>query len=252
MKTPVLIAARNEANHIGTTLHNLDRVSEPIVLLNGCSDKTGRIAEHFGATVIDLGAEGKLPAIQEGIRYLGSRALEPFLTLDADSHPVFMKSWIPALETGRKRLSPHLPAVVTGPSIYTDMGLVGGAYKTLADLKALVGHSRSNYDGPFCGRNMLLDIKNEETLDRVLALPHYWPGMDVAMKDAIIQNGGETLKLIRPDAAVFTSGDRYPSLKERISLGRAATTNKVFDSYVEDSAPGSIPYPPLLRFQKRS
>ncbi len=79
-KTPVIIAAFNEERYIGGTLQALPAAEvEPIVAVNGSTDSTAEIARSFGATTLEFEDQGKLPAQQAALRYLGDRALEPVL-----------------------------------------------------------------------------------------------------------------------------------------------------------------------------
>lgn len=76
MKTPVIIAAYNEAELIGKCLSHLDRDQvEPIVSVNGSTDATAEIARGFGVKVLDRPEQGKLPAIQDALKLLGRTAI---------------------------------------------------------------------------------------------------------------------------------------------------------------------------------
>src|SRR5438874_618123 len=90
MSVLIIIAARNESRHVGESLDALSQQTynvEPIVVVNGSADKTADIARTAGAFVLES-EEGKMRAIQAGLRYLGRRALEPLLILDADTRPL--------------------------------------------------------------------------------------------------------------------------------------------------------------------
>ena len=74
MKTPVLIAARNEAVTVGRLLERLPAdLVEPIVIANGCTDDRAAVAQSFGAVVLEREEPGKLPALQDGVRHLAER-----------------------------------------------------------------------------------------------------------------------------------------------------------------------------------
>jgi glycosyltransferase involved in cell wall biosynthesis len=92
-KTPrfsVVIPARDEEQRIGACLASIDAASgggdaystEAIVVLNRCSDGTGKIARAAGARTIDAGGKNL-----SAIRNAGARAArgEILVTIDADS-----------------------------------------------------------------------------------------------------------------------------------------------------------------------
>jgi glycosyltransferase involved in cell wall biosynthesis len=118
MNIPIIIAARNESQQIGETLDVLSRQThtvEPIVIVNGSTDRTADIARMAGARVLES-EEGKMPAIQAGLRYLANRAFEPLLILDADSKPL-SKNWSERLTSELRNLPEEQPAIVWGPYI---------------------------------------------------------------------------------------------------------------------------------------
>ena len=101
MRTPVIIPARQEEVVIDRTLETLDAsTTYPYVVVNGRPDKTADIARSFGAEVIDSD-EGKMLAIQKALAHIASRdasiVLSSIHILDADSYPIFPKSWSPIL-----------------------------------------------------------------------------------------------------------------------------------------------------------
>jgi glycosyltransferase involved in cell wall biosynthesis len=85
--TSIIVAAHNEATVIGRCLDALLREASPgefdvIVVANGCTDETARIAaERAGVRVLDLATPGKVGALNAGdevaLRY-------PRIYLDAD------------------------------------------------------------------------------------------------------------------------------------------------------------------------
>ena len=94
MKTPVIIPAYNEELNIKTTLDSLPAdLVEPYVMVNGSTDKTAQIAELTGAKVFNLIEQGRLPAVQYGLRQLGKLALEPLFMIDADTRLQFPNRW---------------------------------------------------------------------------------------------------------------------------------------------------------------
>lgn len=242
MNTPVLIAARNEAENIGRTLKCLPRNIEPIVLANGCEDNTVNIARDFGVRVHELDQPGKLPALQQGMKLLGNRALEPFVTLDADTRPLVAQRWINALRVSRDELPKDKPAVVIGGLLLKTKNPVSAALHSAAHARRHFIYSTDPDNGTFSGANMLLNLHDDETLERVLAMPHIWPGEDVALKDVVVDQGGKSLKTLKPCSLAITSGMRFLKMRDRYRLGLEATIQTIHNSYLIDAAPGSVPY----------
>lgn len=241
MATPVLIAARNEAAHIGKTLAALPRNTEPIVIPNGCTDETETIAEQLGVTVIKDSPEGKMPALQLGIRYLGERAAEPFITMDADTRPLLPDVWLKAMLAGRAALDPQRPAVVVGLQLYRGINPFTAGWRNLGYLRDTFKNHTNPYSGAD-GKNMLLDLHDAATVKRILDMPHIWPREDTAIKDEVLDREGSFLKSLNPLTLVLTSGDRYPGLYKRLRLGGRAAGLMVRESYLQEAAPGSVPY----------
>lgn len=221
-------------------LQSMPRDAEPIVVPNGCTDETAVIASQWGATVVEGAPEGKLPALKEGIKHLGDRALEPFITIDADSYPRFSENWLRTMRRARKDLNPHAPAVVTGTFAYNGPDPVTAAWNTAASYRYFFKNRSGN--GIANGRNMLVDLHDEETLEDLLSMEHLWPGEDTAIKDLVIHRGGEWKQLISPLSLVVTSGDRALPIHQRLILGREATNARVMGSYDEEAAPGARSY----------
>ncbi len=233
MRVPVLIAARNEAQTIGRCLERLDRASvEPVVVSNGSTDATARIARSFGAVTFELEKAGKTPALQHGLRYLGERALGPVLYLDADSYPVFPKSWVssmmrPAIETSRS-------AHVSGPFIYSPV-FREGAVRYARQIVEIARVKRSGAETMTFGRNMLSIFGESEVLDNVLHMPNYWPGEDRAIRDACdvqLQTGSV-------HSTVVTSARRLKPLITRLRPNRGSSMTR---EYNDDDIDGAVEY----------
>lgn len=81
----VIIPAHNEGRTIGRLLGKLARpdgdVMEILVVCNGCTDDTARIARDYGATVIELPTPSKREALRHGDHLARSH---PRVYLDAD------------------------------------------------------------------------------------------------------------------------------------------------------------------------
>lgn len=242
MTYPVIIAARNEALHIGRALESLPREAEPIVVVNGCTDTTADIAESFGATVLHS-EEGKMPAIQEGIRHLGQRAADPFITMDADARVMMPGHWLSAMQRERQRLPESAPAIVFGDMVITSgRSLVRAAIKNTRH--QLQNYRTRNFPGRgvFCGANVLIDPHDAYGVEALLALPNLWPCEDVAMKDAILQRGGAVRKSPDPRTAIVREEERTLGILQRLRVGEAGSRAHMRNSYAADAPPGSLPY----------
>ncbi len=239
---PILIPARNEELHIGRALRSLPRNVEPIVLANGSTDATVAIAESFGVEVLEL-PEGKLPSLQFGIRHLGKRATEPFITLDADSAPVFPKLWAKALVNSLKQL-PDSPSIVVGPNIFTEgPGFIADTHLSLQFNWKQMRTRHENFQGRFTGRNMLIRTFDTETTEELLSLDNYWPGEDYAIRDTIVERGGSTYKTQNIFASVVTDAVRYPHISDALSQKKQPMLRKrLRQSYIDDCPPGAKRY----------
>jgi len=82
----IVIPALNEELSIGLVLDAIpqDIVAEVVVVDNGCTDGTARIAAHKGATVLEESRRGYGSACQKGILYLENSPCEILVILDAD------------------------------------------------------------------------------------------------------------------------------------------------------------------------
>lgn len=242
MTTPVLIPAHNEADYITNTLQRLpqDKVT-PIVLANGCTDKTAEIAESFGVTVLVEERQGKFPAVQQALRYLYDKsvALEPILMIDADSAPDFPRKWS---DTMTYPMTGAESAVVTGPIRFTEGEMIMNIYRS-ARLYAKFAQVKLGRIAtlPY-GINMGIKLGNRNMLDAVLDLPHYWPGEDRALADTIEDHEGVFFQRLHPFAAVHSSSRSHMPFRERIAMDREVAKNMNLESYVARGAAGSIPY----------
>lgn len=237
----MLIAARNEANSISRTLEMLTPQADPIVIPNGCTDQTAQVAEQYGATIIQTNIEGKMTALQSGIRYLGKRALEPFLTLDADSRPIFPAWWLGSLLKTRYILPEDEPAVVVGPIVFTSgADPLLNTYRTARTLHRLVATRNNPQEGSFAGGNMLIHTLRDEIVEEILELPQIWPGEDAVIKDVVVESGGNVRKSLNPLASIFSDSSRYPTLRKILAKGRKQTREDFRQTYLDDAPPNSI------------
>lgn len=246
MKTPVIIAAHNEADMVGRTLKNLNATSvEPHVMANGCNDETANIARSYGAITYETSEAGKLPAIQTVLRALGERALDPLLYLDADSYPVFSESWRKHMVSS---LVSHESSAVSGPILLDTAGITGLVY----DAKYYADNLDARRDGyvRFRGANMATYFRREAMLKRVLDLPHIWPGEDCAMELAIKEEGGSSHQIIHPGTLVLTSARYITPLAEIVTQGRVETRKRSLKRYADRAAEGSITFGKYVKKRK--
>lgn len=215
--------------------------AEPIVIPNGCTDKTAEIARNLGATVIELDGEGKMTALQEGMRYLGKRALEPFVTLDADTHPIFSRLWLLSLLKARTSLPENRPAAVTGPIIFSGgPSIFSDAYRTVRDLQMHISNRNNSKNGVMRGANMLIHTRKPQVVEEILELPQIWPGYDGIIKDIVVASGGSIRRSINPGAVVVSDSSRYIGVKQRLLDGYEMTVEKFQQSYFDEAPPNSI------------
>ncbi len=249
MKFPVVIAAHNEQEVIGRTLSRLDAtLFEPVVVANGCTDETANIAKEYGAYVIERQEQGKLPAIQEGLRYLGARALDPVFFTDADSYPLSNKRW-QRIMLGE--VNETTPQIISGPIVHIDgANFASDAVRTV---KRQLDIRRAKHQGlTHCfGANVLSHLKDETVLEAVLDLPHIWPGEDRAIEELVVRSGGEKVQVTDPRASILTSSRYLPPVGHVLRVGKAQARREILDFYDERAAEGSITFGQYTKRRKR-
>lgn len=227
MKTPVIIPAHNEAGYIAGALRSLDAAQvEPIVAINGEQrDVTATVAEQFGATVQVIPEQGQLNAIQRSVECLGDRALEPFLLMDADSHPLRPKEWPQAMLRG---ISPERPEVINGSLILNEVPLYDGLIRSV---KWYVDDERARRNGTARthGANMGLFLRDKQTRQTFCEMPSVHYGNDVYMRETIVAAGGISRQVTHPNALMVTSGRYVQPLWKRVILGQSDFNEKTFN-----------------------
>ena len=257
MSMPVIIPSRDGVQFISGTLNRLPAECAPIVVVNGIEDGTSSIAARFGADVLYIEQEGKMPAIQHGLALLGRAAIEPLVILDVDTRPVFPKTW---LKTYSSMLSSPEPTVIGAPVIFTSRDIATCGLRSIRRLQhAYQSPTRitetnqyGRLEGHQFGPNMGLRIQDTKILDAILTLPNYWPGEDEAIGKQIVIGDGvyyESAKLGL--LAVTPASDRFASFRESLLLkisGRPASINGVaMWAKYRDTAPArSVINPDLL------
>ncbi len=246
METPVLIPARNEADNIGSVIGALNQQREavlPIVIANGCSDATSEIAAQAGAVVVES-QEGRIAALQAGLRSLGERALKPLLIIDADSAPI-SRNWSKRMVVAVQSLSEDSPAVGWGPMAFRhSRAPISAMARTVRSTQILYADRHKADHRCTHGANMVLRIQSEGVLQSILGLENYWPGSDVAIHDAIIAAGGIKKHILHPQAFISTDGSRFPSIWQRLRFGHEGVVAQMDESYGRDATPETVVYMP--------
>lgn len=244
MKTPAIIAARNEAQHIGKTLEALSKQAqevEPTVIVNGSTDRTADIARSAGAKVLES-QEGKIPAIQEGLRSLGEQALQPLIIVDADTRPM-SKKWSGRMSQELLDLPQQDPAMVWGPYIFSgEINPALGLFFSASSMQVTWADRHEEKPRTIRGGNTGLYMKNEELLEEILALDNYWPRDDVAIYDTMKAHDANHKVVMSPQAWALTSGYRPAETIRQLVKNRKHPSKVTDDLYADDAPEGSRPY----------
>jgi len=244
MKTKVIIPAYNEGARLERTLTSLPSdLVEPIVSVNGSNDNTADIAERFGAEVRITAERGKMLAIQNVLRSMGDRALDPLIILDADTRPIFPARW----HDGIMRLltEQEMPAVIGGPVLYTGRPFSEAMLRTVyrAGRAVLYKNDKELNRSVQFGPNMALKIQTPALLDEVLRISNFWPGEDRALTQTVLDQGGVYYRPTNVNLATLTpTSISAVSLKDRLQLGAEGSLREVERRYVERGSPDSEPY----------
>ena len=105
-KTVVIIPALNEERSIGQVIGDIPRdlVAEVVVVDNGSTDSTARVASDLGATVVSEGRKGYGQACLAGINYIRNSSYTPdiivFLDGDYSDYPGEMKTLLSPITDG--------------------------------------------------------------------------------------------------------------------------------------------------------
>jgi glycosyltransferase involved in cell wall biosynthesis len=238
MKTPVIIAAHNEATYIGQTLESLHPGHvEPIVVDNGSTDNTAEVAARYGAVVLSRTERGKLPAQQYALKALGERALEPVIFLDADTSPVLARQWAPSLI---RPLMRDTPAVTAGLIGYKDGPIIDDTLRFARRLQASVQARSAETVDALYGSNMAIALRTPAMLDRVLDMPHIWPGEDRAMAQMVKDEGGDFYQSLDLRTVVRTSSRYCLPIIKRLMQSRSAALQSSLAHYKRQTAEGAV------------
>jgi glycosyltransferase involved in cell wall biosynthesis len=240
-RVPALIPAFEEQDYIGATLAAIDtRSVEPIVIVNGQNQgKTIDIVRNFadaGVTLLESAVQGQLPALQYGMSWLGERALDPVLLLDADSRPLRPKHWARAMTKDMPR---DKPSVVAGPFAFeggksSDM-VLRNIREYLLALKAQATHQPRVY-----GRNMALHLYDDDTLAAFMDLPHVWLHNDQMMANNVVSHDGDAIQAFGLNSTVITSARYKRTLLQILVRGKEWSNAQIIQSYRDRKAPSAI------------
>lgn len=247
MRTPVIIAAYNEAERIGTTLRGLDsNTVEPFVIVNGeqGSRETVDEASRYTPNVMQLDEQGKLPAIQLGLRkllqYDEDAFSNPILLTDADSRPLMRTAWGPAMAS---TVAGDAARVAAGMVLLNDGPLIDNG---LRSIRRMVQASRDRNAvslSSVYGSNMAINFAGDtQKIEAVLDAPHIWPSEDRYLVHIIGAERGSFTQLASLGSSVLSSA-RYtsPLIKKLLLRGKERHTMNV-DHYASRRASGTTHY----------
>jgi glycosyltransferase involved in cell wall biosynthesis len=244
MKTPILIAAHNEESYIERTLSSLPRDCTPVLIANGCSDKTAEIGEGFGIKPIVLEEASKTAALQTGLKSLGEHALSGFIILDADTRPLFCNRWLSAY---REKFEHSQNGVYCGSLIFRlDNGVFPGVVRSSRNYLRDV-HAYFNRNERVYGANMGVKM-NQSSLEYILSLPqNLWPGEDRAIRDSVVNEGGVYHMDISPSLVALSSARSHPSLLRRFIKGKEFAVKHTERWYADKAPKSNISYDDWLK-----
>jgi len=244
MSTPVIIPAKNEAESIGRTLDSLAHQKQevmPYVIVNDSTDRTADIARETGATVLESEA-GKMRAIQEGLRHLGSSAPKPLLILDADTRPL-SRRWSRKMTAELENLPAEEPAIIWGPYVFKgEISPILGAVATVAKMRVSWADRHDQDPRTIRGGNMGLKLQTADLLEAMLELDNYWPRQDVAVYDKAMEHGANMRVPFHPDAWAITSGYRITETIKNILKDRRHPSKIADTTYSNEAPSNSKPY----------
>lgn len=248
MKTPVIIAAYNEAEYIGRTLARLDSATtEPFVVVNGeeGAQETVVAAEQFTDAVHLREEQGKLPAIQYALRTLLARdsglIQRPIILTDADTYPLFPRAWS---STMAHSLEGETPAIASGLTVHHDGPLPDRLIRSFRKVRRERQIAATGEFTAVSGANMAINIGNDDVYEQLIGLPHIWPSEDRHMAYTIATSSDES-RFVRHTgikSAVGQSMRFSPSMWSRILNGQQETVSRIEDDYARRRAIGVTHY----------
>lgn len=223
MKTPVIIPAFDEAEHIGSTLRALDAATtEPFVIVNGeqGARETLEVARTYVSHVYHRTEQGKFPAIQFALRTLAQYDDEaydkPILFMDADTMPLRPKQWTRTLGSA---VLGSTASAAAGLVFFHDGPIIDCALRN-AHRFVEAAQSRRGYSlKPAYGANLAINFAGDmERLEEVLDAPHVWPAEDRYLAHLMAGEERRFTQTVRLGAAVLTSARSLVPLREKLGM----------------------------------
>lgn len=236
MKTPVLIAAYNEADRIGQTLHALDQATtEPFVIVNGVegAEDTMRVAEEYTSHVYRRPEQGKLPALQYGLRQLfqydADADKNPILFTDADTQPVIPEIWAPTL--GEAVVGKQACAAA-GIVFFHEGSRVDSTLRNTRRVLEALATVRGYTLKPAYGANLAINFAgDQDRIEQVLDAPHVWPAEDRYLAYLMAGDERRFSQTKWLGAAVMTSARYLRPLREKIGMHKRERLDENISHY---------------------
>ena len=149
MKVAVVIPALNEAGSIAAVLADLPASVRKVVVDNGSTDDTARIAADAGAEVVHEARRGYGAACQAGLRHLASGPPDVVVILDGDhaDDPTLLDRLLEPIRDDRADLVLADRSRTADPGALTRVQKYGNRLATLL-IRGVTGHRYADM-GPF-------------------------------------------------------------------------------------------------------
>jgi glycosyltransferase involved in cell wall biosynthesis len=247
-KPNVIIPACNEEAVLWRTLNTIPNSCNPIVAINGSSDRTADVARSFGAETYEFELPGKDNAFRQTLAKLGKRAYEPFLITDADSIPLTPNAWVESMVDTVLENDYGQSIAVAGllgyrPSWANYPTSLPTALRTIRMATRQRNlHDEGNYLP--CGANAAFKL-TDDTLEALLeSEERYWPGEDQYYFDLVRDMDGTAIQNPDLQSLVLQSSRYQVPLTTRLIIGKNGSVERARKDYSirGKSQPGTIPY----------
>jgi glycosyltransferase involved in cell wall biosynthesis len=247
MKTPIIIAAYNEAERIGATLRGLDAATtEPFVIVNGEEgfDETIEEALRYTPNVLGRPEQGKLPAIQAGLQRLLNHDTDafskPIIFTDADSRPLLSAQWAPTLSLA---VAGELPRSAAGIAFLNEGDLLDCTLRSARRFMQAKRAAKTYSLDAVYGANMALNFAGDtELIDRVMDLPHIWPAEDRYLAHIVAGEEQRFTQLVSFGSAILTSARYLSPLRRKLFMSESKRAENNHDGYTIRKADGATHY----------
>lgn len=232
--TPVLITALDEEDDLTTALLSLARQSSPVrpvIVDNGCIDRTSEFAKAMGADIVSEPAQTKIRALITGLGYISAN-YEPGNILLTDADTAFGTKWAEIMNLNMGHPDADI-AVQIGSALYHNIGTEGNiAVDILRSIRSIFQASRFPDRTSGRGHNMGLWFQTDDVETRLIKSlsPEHITRNDTHLAEQVVALGGVKRGCLDPRATAFTRGDRMPDLPTftRALLSRQF---RIIDSY---------------------